>query len=100
MQLLASHLAGAWSQGSGSRTPLVNPATEELLAEVPSGGHDLAAAFTYARKAGAAELARLNFAERGALIGALAKAIHGPRGASRCRPETRSTRRAPHSATA
>ncbi len=79
MQLLASHLAGAWSQGSGSRTSLVNPATEEPLAEVASGGHDLAAAFAYARKAGAAELARMTFAERGALLAALAKAIHGAR---------------------
>ena len=32
MQLLASHLAGKWSTGSGAKTPLVNPATEEVLA--------------------------------------------------------------------
>jgi 3,4-dehydroadipyl-CoA semialdehyde dehydrogenase len=79
MQLLASHLAGAWSQGSGSRTPLVNPTSEEPLAEVSSGGHDLAAAFAFARKTGAGELSRLTFAERGALLGSLAKAIHGAR---------------------
>ncbi len=79
MQLLASHLAGAWSPGSGSRTPLVNPATEEVLAEVSAGGHDLAAAFAFARKAGAAELGKLSFAQRGALLGSLAKAIHGAR---------------------
>jgi hypothetical protein len=79
MQLLASHLAGAWSQGSGTRTPLVNPATEEVLAEVSAGGHDLAGAFAFARGAGAAELAKLSFAQRGALLGALAKAIHGAR---------------------
>ena len=79
MQLLASHLAGAWSVGSGSRTPLVNPATEETIAEVHAGGHDLAAAFAHARTAGSQELARLSFAQRGALLGALAKAIHGAR---------------------
>src|SRR3954470_13858749 len=78
-QLPASYLAGSWSQGSGSRTPLVNPATEEVLAEVHAGGHDLAAAFAHAREVGARELATLTFAQRGALLGALAKAIHGAR---------------------
>ncbi len=79
MQLLASYLHGTWSAGSGSRTPLVNPATEEVLAEVASGGHDLAAAFAYAREAGANELAGMTFAQRGALLASLAKAIHGAR---------------------
>jgi len=79
MQLLASYLHGTWSNGSGSRTPLVNPATEEVIAEVMSGGHDLAAAFRHARMAGERELAALSFAQRGALLGALSKAIHGAR---------------------
>jgi oxepin-CoA hydrolase/3-oxo-5,6-dehydrosuberyl-CoA semialdehyde dehydrogenase len=79
MQLLASFLHGTWSPGSGSRTPLVNPATEEVLAEVSTGGHDLAAAFAFAREAGSKELAGMTFAQRGALLGALAKAIHGAR---------------------
>src|SRR5579863_5014393 len=79
MQLLASYLAGAWSTGSGARVPLVNPATEEVLAEVASGGHDLAAAFAHARNAGRAELGKLTFAERGALCGTLAKAISAAR---------------------
>jgi 3,4-dehydroadipyl-CoA semialdehyde dehydrogenase len=79
MQLLASYLAGAWSPGSGAKQSLVNPATEEVLAEVHAGGHDLAAAFRHARTAGAKELGALTFAQRGALLGALAKAIHGAR---------------------
>ena len=79
MQLLASYLSGSWSQGSGARATLVNPATEAPLAEVATGGHDLAAAFAHARAAGGRELARLTFAERGALLAALAKAIHGAR---------------------
>jgi oxepin-CoA hydrolase/3-oxo-5,6-dehydrosuberyl-CoA semialdehyde dehydrogenase len=79
MQLLSSHLAGKWSTGSGAKTPLVNPATEEVLAEVHSGGHDLAAAFQFARTAGAKELGALTFAQRGALLASLAKAIHGAR---------------------
>jgi 3,4-dehydroadipyl-CoA semialdehyde dehydrogenase len=79
MQLLASYLAGTWSEGSGPTIPLVNPATEAVVAEVAGGGHDLPAAFAHARGPGANELGRLTFAERGALLGALAKAIHGAR---------------------
>lgn len=79
MQLLASYLSGTWSQGSGPRSTLVNPATEAPLAEVSTGGHDLAGAFTHARTVGARELGALTFAQRGALLAALAKAIHGAR---------------------
>src|SRR5947209_8133736 len=79
MQLLASYLAGSWSNGSGARVPLVNPATEEVLAEVASGGHDLAGAFRLAREAGWRELGALSFAQRGALCGALAKAVSAAR---------------------
>ena len=79
MQLLASYLSGSWSQGSGPRTTLVNPATEAAVAEVATGGHDLAAAFTYARTVGIPALGALTFAQRGTLLGALAKAIHGAR---------------------
>ncbi|HEY1553176.1 MAG TPA: aldehyde dehydrogenase family protein, partial [Kofleriaceae bacterium] len=79
MQLLASYLSGQWSQGSTARASLVNPATEEVLAEVATGGHDLAGAFVYARTIGARNLGNLTFAERGALAGALAKVISGAR---------------------
>lgn len=79
MQLLASYLSGAWSAGQGARIALVNPATEAPLAEVASGGHDLAAAWTHARTVGGPALGALTFAERGALLAALAKALHGAR---------------------
>jgi len=79
MQLLASYLSGSWSAGSGSRTTLVNPATEAALAEVSAGGHDLAGAVRFARETGARELGALTFAQRGALLAALAKAVSGAR---------------------
>src|SRR5450432_46019 len=79
MQLLGSFLAGRWSNGSGGKQTLVNPATEAVLAEVHAGGHDLPAAFAYARETGMRELAALTFAQRGELVAALAKAIHGAR---------------------
>jgi oxepin-CoA hydrolase/3-oxo-5,6-dehydrosuberyl-CoA semialdehyde dehydrogenase len=79
MQQLASYLSGAWSKGSGSTVTLVNPSTEAVLAEAHAGGHDLAGAFDHARTAGARELGQLTFAQRGALLAGLAKAIHGAR---------------------
>jgi oxepin-CoA hydrolase/3-oxo-5,6-dehydrosuberyl-CoA semialdehyde dehydrogenase len=79
MQHLASYLGGTWSNGSGSPSTLVNPTTEEVLADVASGGHDLARAFAFARHEGAAALAKLTFAQRGELCAALAGAIHKAR---------------------
>ncbi|TMQ06737.1 MAG: aldehyde dehydrogenase family protein [Deltaproteobacteria bacterium] len=79
MQLLASYLSGAWSAGSGPKTALVNPATEAVLAEVHAGGHDLGGAFQHARATGARELGGMTFAQRGALLAGLARAIHGAR---------------------
>ena len=79
MQLLTSYLSGSWSAGSGSKVTLVNPATEVSLAEVHAGGHDLTGAFSYARTTGGKELGQLTFAQRGALLAGLAKAIHGAR---------------------
>jgi oxepin-CoA hydrolase/3-oxo-5,6-dehydrosuberyl-CoA semialdehyde dehydrogenase len=79
MQLLASYLSGSWTQGGGARAVLVNPATEAPLAEVATGPRDLEAALRYARTVGGPALARSTFAERGALLGALAKAVHGAR---------------------
>src|SRR4029079_18340555 len=79
MQLLTSYLSGAWSGGARGKHTLVHPAIEEPLAEVATGGHDLAAAFGHARTAGSRELGQLTYAQRGALLAALAKAIHGAR---------------------
>ena len=78
MQLLSSYLAGAWAPGSGSKTTLVNPATEAPIAEAHAA-FDVAGAMAHARGVGRRELAQLSFAQRGAVLGALAKAIHGAR---------------------
>jgi oxepin-CoA hydrolase/3-oxo-5,6-dehydrosuberyl-CoA semialdehyde dehydrogenase len=79
MQLLSSYLGGAWVPGSGARTTLVNPATEAPLAEVSGGGYDVAEAYAHARAVGGAYLGAQTFAQRGALLATLAKAIHGAR---------------------
>jgi oxepin-CoA hydrolase/3-oxo-5,6-dehydrosuberyl-CoA semialdehyde dehydrogenase len=79
MQLLTSYLSGAWSAGTGPAVVLVNPATEAPLAEVRGGGHDLGHAVAHARVVGGAGLNPLTFAQRGALLASLARAIHGAR---------------------
>ncbi|MCX5744272.1 MAG: 3,4-dehydroadipyl-CoA semialdehyde dehydrogenase, partial [Proteobacteria bacterium] len=58
---------------------LVNPSTEATLAEVATGGLDLPGAFAFARTTGAEALGELSFADRGALLASLAKALHGAR---------------------
>ena len=35
---LKSYVCGAWVEGTGDRTQLVNPTTEEIIAEAGSGG--------------------------------------------------------------
>lgn len=79
MRVLASYLEGQWRPGHGPELPLVNPATEEEIARVHTQGLDLGAALTYGRRVGGAALAELTFAQRGELLAAMAKAIHGAR---------------------
>src|SRR5258706_2713185 len=52
MKTLRSYLGGRWVEGSGTPQTLVNPATEERLAQVASDGADLAAALDHARRKG------------------------------------------------
>ncbi|MEZ4359523.1 MAG: 3,4-dehydroadipyl-CoA semialdehyde dehydrogenase [Kofleriaceae bacterium] len=79
MRVLASYLGGQWRPGHGPALQLVNPATEEVLAQVHAEGQDLGAALRHSRERGRPALAALTFAQRGELLGALAKAIHGAR---------------------
>ena len=79
MKTLRSYLGGKWVEGSGAPQTLVNPATEEPLAQVSSGGLDLAAALDHARATGGPALRALSFAERGALLKGMAQAMQAHR---------------------
>ena len=79
MKTLRSYLSGRWTEGSGAPQTLVNPATEDPLAQVSSEGLDLAAALDHARGRGGPALRSLSFAERGALLKDMAKAIQAHR---------------------
>ena len=79
MKTLGSYLCGTWVTSSGAPTVLVNPATEEPIAEVHPGGGDLGEAIAFARERGGPALRVLSFADRGALLGAMSKTIHTAR---------------------
>src|SRR5258707_11166004 len=79
MKTLRSYLGDHWVEGSGAPQTLVNPATEEPLAQVSSDGLDLAAALAHARGKGGPALRALSFAERGNLLKEMAKAIQAHR---------------------
>ena len=52
MQELRSYVAGRWVAGTGAQQTLLNPTTEEPLAQASSEGVDLKAALDYARTTG------------------------------------------------
>src|SRR5260370_13541865 len=79
MQTLRSHVGGSWIEPVGKATTLVNPATEEPLAEVATGAVDWARAVAWSRTIGGQALRALTFAERGQLLKALSKLVHGHR---------------------
>lgn len=79
MKILRSYLGGRWIEGSGALQTLVNPATEEPLAQAGSDGLDLAAALEHARRKGGPALRALSFAERGALLRDMSKALQAHR---------------------
>jgi len=75
MPQLASYLCGAFATGKGEMVPLLNPATEEVVAHAGCGGVDLAAALRFAREQGGPALRALTFAQRGELLAKLASTI-------------------------
>lgn len=78
---LESFLEGGWVQGKGEAENLVNPATEETLATSSTAGLDLGAALQHARNVGNPAMRALTFKQRGELLRALSKSIHGMRDA-------------------
>ncbi len=76
MKTLESYVLGRWQAGTGKAETLVDPTTEEPLAQCSSGGIDLAGALAHGRERGGPALRALGFDARAALLEKLAKAIH------------------------
>ncbi|MGH8200212.1 MAG: phenylacetic acid degradation bifunctional protein PaaZ [Steroidobacteraceae bacterium] len=70
---LESFIAGRWQAGAGTAVALRDATTGEVIANASSEGLDFAASLTHARAVGGANLRRLSFHERAALLKALAK---------------------------
>ncbi|MEE2786854.1 MAG: 3,4-dehydroadipyl-CoA semialdehyde dehydrogenase [Myxococcota bacterium] len=79
MQRLSSWLGGEWVEGTGKASILYNPTNHEAVAETATGGLDFEKAFHFARDVGGRALSSMTFAERGAMLAAMSKAIHSVR---------------------
>ena len=76
---LKSYVNGAWHEGQGEPTLLVNPTTEETLAEASTGGLDFEATLYHARVVGGPALRAMTFAERAACLKGMYEALYAHR---------------------
>lgn len=79
--LLENYLEGRWAAGSGEGTALIDPVTGAELARAGSDGLDLGAALAYARDTGGPALRAMSYAERAALLRAVADVLAANRDA-------------------
>jgi oxepin-CoA hydrolase/3-oxo-5,6-dehydrosuberyl-CoA semialdehyde dehydrogenase len=79
MKMLSSFVQDRWVTGKEPFAALVNPSTEEALAQTSTGGIDMGAVLEHARTQGGPALRELTFAQRGELIKAWSKALHAAR---------------------
>jgi len=79
MKTLSSYVKDRWAAGNAPFAALVNPATEEPLAQTSTAGIDMGGVLDHARAHGGPALRELSFAERGELLKAWSKALHAAR---------------------
>ena len=79
MNLLSSYLQDRWVTGKAPLATLVNPSTEEAVAQTSTAGIDMGALLDHARAQGGPALRELTFAQRGKLLKAWSKALHAAR---------------------
>ena len=79
MLQLKCFVGGEWRKGSGKPAVLLNPATEDGLAETSSAGIDFAAALTHARTIGGPALRAMSFAERAEKLQGVYEALYAYR---------------------
>jgi 3,4-dehydroadipyl-CoA semialdehyde dehydrogenase len=76
MKTLKSYVCGDAHQASSGFVPLVDPSTEETIAQASTDGLDFAATLEFARGKGGEALRARSFAERGELLMAMSQALH------------------------
>ncbi|WP_404367312.1 3,4-dehydroadipyl-CoA semialdehyde dehydrogenase [Marinobacter sp.] len=75
---ISSYLQDQWQYGAG-QTALIDPVTNETIAQIGGEGLDFASAVAHARTAGRQSLAEMNFAERAALLRKMADILQARR---------------------
>jgi oxepin-CoA hydrolase/3-oxo-5,6-dehydrosuberyl-CoA semialdehyde dehydrogenase len=75
MITLKSFVGGQWQEGSGEPAILVNPSSEEPLAQTSTEGVDFEGAVSHAREVGGPALRAMTLGERAALLKAMSKAL-------------------------
>lgn len=76
-RVLRSHTHDTWQDGGGPTKPLLDAATGEVVALLPTTGPDPAAMLAHARQVGGPALRALTFPQRAAVLKALAKHLSG-----------------------
>jgi 3,4-dehydroadipyl-CoA semialdehyde dehydrogenase len=72
---LESFVQNRWQAGTAEGRPFVDPTRGSEIGRVDSTGIDLAAALAFARRDGGAALGAMSFAQRAALLGAVADVL-------------------------
>jgi len=79
MKTLKSYICGRWHEAASGFVPLVDPSTEETLAQASSDGVDFAAVLDWARERGGPALREMTFAQRGQLLKDMSKVLRDNR---------------------
>ncbi|MEM1206514.1 MAG: 3,4-dehydroadipyl-CoA semialdehyde dehydrogenase [Acidobacteriota bacterium] len=75
MKTLRSYVLGNWHEATTGFIPLFDPATGQQIARASSDGVDFQAVLDFARTRGGPALRGMTFAERGAMLKALSRAL-------------------------
>src|SRR5262245_23987711 len=75
MKTLRSYVCGRWHEAGSGFAPLVDPSTEETVAQASSAGIDFGAVLDHARGKGGPALRALAFRDRSQLVKDLSKVL-------------------------
>ena len=79
MKTLRSHVCGHFVDGTDAPQVLLDPTSENPVAEIRSGGYASQEVLGYARDRGGQALRAMTYAERGERVRAIGKLLHGAR---------------------
>ncbi len=79
MKTLKSYVGGRWHEAKSGFVPLVDPSTEEPVAQASSEGIDFGEVLAWANDKGGPALRAMTFAERGKLLKAMSQALREKR---------------------